>query len=295
MISSWGRRSPLPTRQLSMKTVAVLNFKGGVGKTTFTACVAQALAMAGQRILVIDNDYQHNLSSLLGVTPSKPNIRDVYLASIGIGGKTLAGAIQKSPIPGVEVVTSTTDLANGDVKDVQQLEKCIQFAKLETTFDHIFIDNSPGLDRLQEAALHACDGILAPTELAHSAISGVYEMHRMLAKKFQGESQIAKVVPYFYRGTKTQDSFRAALEKLLPGKVTSTAIPWDVAFEHSVEQRKILVLQHLSSNVVSHYLELIREVFGIDEKKVAAIMRQRVREEALQRLNRRTGDRKSVV
>ena len=64
-----------------MKIISVLNHKGGVGKTTFTGSTAQALAIVGFRILCIDNDSQHNLSSLLGVGIKTPGIREVYTAS----------------------------------------------------------------------------------------------------------------------------------------------------------------------------------------------------------------------
>jgi len=65
---------------LRMKMVSIINHKGGVGNTTFTGSTAQALALIGFRILAIDNDNQHNLSSMLGVGVKNPNIRDVYVS-----------------------------------------------------------------------------------------------------------------------------------------------------------------------------------------------------------------------
>ena len=62
-----------------MKIVSIIIHKGGVGKTTFTGSVAQALALVGFRVLAIDNDSQHNLSTMLGVGVQSPSIRIMRL------------------------------------------------------------------------------------------------------------------------------------------------------------------------------------------------------------------------
>ena len=91
-----------------MRTVSVLNYKGGVGKTTLSACTGQALALTGFRVLTIDNDPQHNLSYMLGANIDKPTIRDVYQApTIGTAARIFTGA----PLPeGADSVTTTMAL-----------------------------------------------------------------------------------------------------------------------------------------------------------------------------------------
>jgi chromosome partitioning protein len=285
-----------------MHTVSVLNFKGGVGKTTFTACLAQALALTGHRVLAIDNDHQHNLSLMLGHKPAKPSIRDVYLSTVGIGGRNLLEAVRETQIENLSVVTAPTDLCNEDVKDPQQLKKCMQYSRFADRYDYVLIDNGPGLDRIQQAALHASDIVFVPTELSHFAISGVYEMHTALHQRYREDCQITKIVPIFYRDTRQQNAYLAALEKLMPGKVTKTFIPYDSVFEGLVEQGKVLFLHRLASPAARSYLQALHELFGIDQSRIAIAVAEkrseRLKEEALQNLekarvtmrNRRIGD-----
>jgi chromosome partitioning protein len=258
-----------------MKTIAVLNFKGGVGKTTFSACMAQALALAGHRVLAIDNDYQHNLTTMLGQKPAKPNIRDIYLSSVGMGARNLMAAIQRTAITDLDLITSPIDLSTMDAKDVFQLKKCMEFARLDKLYDYVFIDNGPGLDRLQEAALHACSTVFVPTELSHFAISGVYEMHRALSQRFQNDSQISGIIPHFYRATRQQDAFLSALQKLFPGRVTKTAVPYDAVFENLVERQQVLFLHRISSDAAFSYIELLGDLFQLDAFSALSLVMNR--------------------
>jgi chromosome partitioning protein len=273
-----------------MKTISVLNFKGGVGKTTFTACIAQALALLGNRVLAVDNDYQYNLTIMLGQTVDKPTIRDVYLSNVGTGGRNLADAIRPTEVANLELVPSSPALRNDDVKDTFQLKKAMTYAMLASRFDYVLIDNSPGLDHLQQAALHAADLVFVPTELSHFAISGIYEMHREMTQKFGGDVPITKIVPSFYRGTKIHDAYLMALNKLFPGKVCSSPIPYDSVFEGLAENRKVLFLHRLSSKAADGYLSVVKELFDLDPWAVRPAIEQkraaRMREEALDNLEK---------
>jgi chromosome partitioning protein len=267
-----------------MQTIAVLNFKGGVGKTTFTACVAQALALAGHRVLAIDNDYQCNLTAMLGQRPAKPGIREVYLASVGIGGRNLSLGIKKTDIANLDVLPSSPELRNEDVKDTEQLKKAMIFDKVESRYDYVIIDDSPGLDRLQQAALHAANKVFVPTELSHFAISGIYEMHREMVEKFGSDARITGIIPAFYRGTKQDRSYIEALHKLFPGRICPVSIPYDSVFDGLTEQRKVLFLHRLSSKAADSYIAVVNELFGLDIGNIRFSIEkkrdQRMREEA---------------
>jgi len=251
-----------------MKTIAVLNFKGGVGKTTFSACISQALALVGNRVLAIDNDYQCNLTAMLGQKPAKPAIRDVYMSSVGMGGRNLSQGIKKTDIENLDLLPSSPELRNDDVKDTGQLKKAMLFEKLDSRYDYAVIDDSPGLDRLQQAALHAADKVFVPTELSHFAISGIYEMHRDMMEKFGNDAHITKIIPVFYRGTKQNKHYIEALNKLFPGKVCSVPIPYDSVFDGLTEQRKVLFLHRLSSRAADSYIAVVNELFEIDTGKL---------------------------
>ncbi len=282
-----------------MKTVAILNYKGGVGKTTSTACLAQALALVGYRVLAIDNDYQHNLTIMLGRRSSKPGIRDIYHGSVGTGAAILTESILTTEIENLSLITSSGDLTNDDLRDPFLLQKCIRFAKLGARFDFVLIDNGPGLDRVQQAALHASDLVFVPTELSHFAISGLYEMHRVMATRFPDDPPITGIIPALCRGTKQQAAYLRALEQLFPGKLTRTQIPYDSVFDGLTEQRKVLFLHRLASKAADLYLSLVQELFHLDPAMVRLCIRRkrrdRLNDEATRRLERARLARNRVV
>jgi chromosome partitioning protein len=270
-----------------MKTVSVLNYKGGVGKTTLTACTSQALALTGFRVLAIDNDPQHNLCYMLGASIDRPTIRDVYHGSVGAASQILNKAIRKTTISNLHVIPSSNDLCVNDVKDPYLLQKCFAFLSLEKTYDYILIDNSPGLDVLQESSIHASNEIFVPTELSQFAINGICDMRDMMLKKFPGDCSISKIIPNFYRNLKADDAYILALNTYFPGIVTKTTIPFNIVFDTLVKEQKILFLHRLSSIAAAHYIKLIHELFNLDEETtwemVKAGRKKRISSEARER------------
>ncbi len=251
-----------------MKTISVLNHKGGVGKTTFTGSTAQALALIGYRVLAIDNDSQHNLSSLLNVGVKQLNILDVYNADAERAPEQLLKSIRKTDLPGLHIITSCADLVDSAVKDVLHLKHCINACRLERFYDYIFIDNAPGMDHLQAAAVNASDEIFVPTELKQFAVDGLVEMEQTILSKYPQAGRITRIVPNFYRSTRRSNAFIAALNKLFPGKVTSTCIPVDNVFDEVVTEGKILFLHRLYSKGAAYYIKLVHELFSLEEQSV---------------------------
>ena len=145
-----------------LKIISILNHKGGVGKTTFTGSTAQALALVGFRVLVIDNDSQHNLSSMLGLAVQSPNIRDVYQSTPQEASRRFLKAIRKTDLPDLHCVTSPSNLCDADVGAIDFLKQCLGACGLERFYDFVLIDNAPGMDRLQASAILACHEIIRP-------------------------------------------------------------------------------------------------------------------------------------
>lgn len=276
-----------------MKTVAVINHKGGVGKTTLTGCIAQALALCDYRVLAIDNDSQHNLSSLLGAGVCHPNIRDVYRSSADDAPATLLKTIRTSLVDGLHVVTADRDLASVDVPDVYFLRRAMERAGLARCYDYVIIDNAPGMEPLQVCAMHTADELFVPTELRQFAVDGIVEMEATLKERFHSAPPITKIVPNFYRNVKRQNSFLAALHQMYPDRVTETAIPQDVVFDELVTDGKVLFLHRLYSRGAAYFLKLIHELFNLSEDEVWQRMierrKKRRAEEARERVLSRNG------
>jgi chromosome partitioning protein len=249
-----------------MRIVSILNYKGGVGKTTLSACTGQALALTGFRVLAIDNDPQHNLSYMLGASVTKPTIRDVYQAkTIGTAAQVFRESIRKTSVTNLQVIPSSHELSVWDIRDPYLLQKCFMYLKIEQMYDFILIDNSPGMDIIQESAIHASDEIFVPTELSQFALNGIIDMQEILTRRFRNECPITKIIPNFYRSIKAHDAFLLTLEEAFPGKVTKTTIPFDSVFDTLAKEEKILFIHRLSSKAAAFYLKLMHELFDLAE------------------------------
>jgi len=253
---------------IPMKIVAVINHKGGVGKTTFTGSTAQALALVGFRVLAIDSDSQHNLSTMLGVGVQSPSMRDIYMSDEAAAPAVLLKSVRTSEVSGLHVITASSELCDGDVPDITFLKRCFDKCHLERFYDIALIDNAPGMDRLQASAIMASEELFVPTELKQFAVDGIVEMNALLTSRFPGGGKISRIIPNFYRNTKRQNSFLAALQRLFPGKVVHTPIPVDPVFDEIVTENKVLFLHRLASKGAAYYLKLIHELFDLEEEKV---------------------------
>ena len=254
------------SREKDMKTIAVVNYKGGVGKTVFSICIAQALALTGSRVLVIDNDAQHNLSMVLGENVYRPSIREVYHQNVGNAGVVLMQSIRETALRNLHIITSCAELANVDVRDTGILQKAINYASLSRFYDYVIIDNSPGFDLLQETAVIAADELFVPTELSFFAINGIREMLGLIERKLGGDLRPVRIIPNFYRGTKRQDQYLEQLRTLYPKMITETNIPFDSIFEECVKEKKTLFVNHLYSKAAAFYLKLVEELFDVREE-----------------------------
>jgi|WetSurMetagenome_2_1015567.scaffolds.fasta_scaffold01640_8 chromosome partitioning protein len=251
-----------------MKIVSVLNHKGGVGKTTFTGCTAQALSLVGFRVLAVDNDSQHNLSTMLGAGVCAPSIRDVYRAAPESAPAVFLQSIRQTFLANLHAVTSSRDLCDADVADVRFLRRVVDACDLGRFYDYVLIDNAPGMDRLQISSVYACSEVFVPTELGQFAIDGIVEMAKTLSTEHPFGGKITRIVPNFYRNIRRHDSFLAALRRLFPDKVTKTAIPADPVFDELVTEGKILFIHRLASKGAAYYLKLIHELFDLSEETV---------------------------
>jgi chromosome partitioning protein len=260
-----------------MRIVSIVNCKGGVGKTTLTACTAQALALTGFKVLVIDNDMQHNVSLMLTHSEEPPTIRDVYRApNIAVAAQTLRHAIRPGILDNLHVIISGVDLSHTDVHDTLILKKALHFSRLDRFYHYVLIDNPPGVDNLQSASIRASDAIFVPTELSLFAMSGVRDLRAILARKFPETCGITKIVPNFYLNKPRYQSYLRQLNEMFPGKVTSTAIPYDPVFDTLASERKVLYLSMTNARVTSYYIKLMHELFELDEVSTwQQVMRER--------------------
>lgn len=191
-----------------MYTIAVANQKGGVGKTTTAAAIAQGLKAAGYKVLTIDADPQANLSDFLQAAPG------ASLCDVIIGRADLKQATQHT-IAG-DLIRADKRLANGvliekDLLTPQTLKRLLQ--PLQSVYNVCIIDTPPQVGVLTTAALLAADGVIVPAKADRFSVQGLQELYRSI-KAVNSKLQLLGVVVTQYNGrTNLNRQLLEALQK----------------------------------------------------------------------------------
>jgi chromosome partitioning protein len=152
---------------------AVVNQKGGVGKTTTTISVATALAMRGHRTLIIDADPQANATTALGQRQGDAG----GLYDSLVDEQPLGPAVTATEVPGLLLIPTTNHLAGAEVELVSVTAREYRMkqllAPLREQFDFIFIDCPPSLGLLTVNALTAADQVIIPVQCEYLALEGL--------------------------------------------------------------------------------------------------------------------------
>jgi chromosome partitioning protein len=213
------------------KILAVVNQKGGVGKTTTAVNLTAALTEAGLKVLLCDFDPQANATSGLGVDKRKIK-RSVY--DVIINNVPAEQAIVQTKFG--DVLPSSANLAGAAVELIaseyreHQLRESL--APIKDRYDVILIDCPPSLEMLTLNGLSAADSILVPVQCEYYALEGLSDLMntlRIVKKRINPGLDIFAVLLTMFDG-RTNFSTQVAQEvrRHFPGKVLATAIPRNV-------------------------------------------------------------------
>ena len=223
------------------KIVAIVNQKGGVGKTTSCVNLAAGLHHRGARVLLCDFDPQANATSGMGVdkNAASPNVYDVL-----IRGAEPARAVVKTPYG--DVLPSSKALAGAGVELIamERREYLLRDAlhALGGEYDYIFIDCPPSLELLTLNALCAADTVLVPVQCEYYALEGLSDLLttvRRVKQALNPALALEGVLLTMYDG-RTNLSLQVAEEvkRHFPGKVYATVIPRNVRLSEAPSHGK---------------------------------------------------------
>ncbi len=245
------------------KIIAVVNQKGGVGKTTTAVNLTAALTDLGLRVLLCDFDPQANASSGLGVDKRKLH-NSVYDAIIN--DVSPAEVIVHTKFG--DVLPATADLAGAGVELItmenpnMRLKNALQ--QVAGNYDVVFIDCPPSLELLTLNALAAADGILVPVQCEYYALEGLTDLMntlRLVKKRINPALEIFGVALTMFDG-RTNFSTQVAQEvrRHFPGKVFATVIPRNVRLAEAPSHGLPVTVYDRLSRGAAAYREMAEEM-----------------------------------
>ena len=158
------------------KIIAIVNQKGGVGKTTTAVNMSAALALKGKKVLLIDEDPQGNATSGVGIEKNKQ--KSIY--DVLVGDTAFEEAIIKTNVKNLYICPSNINLAGAEVELVNMISREMKMKEkieeIKESFNYIIIDCPPSLGLLTINALTAANSIIIPIQCEYYALEGVGQL-----------------------------------------------------------------------------------------------------------------------
>ena len=255
------------------ETIACANQKGGVGKTTTVVNLASYLALAGDRVLVVDLDPQGNATSAFGVDRTRD--RSVYDAVID--RVELEDLAVPTKVDGVTLIPSSIALAGAEVEltPLEQRERRLAHLMdpVRERYDYLLIDCPPSLGLLTINALTAADSVLIPIQCEYFALEGLGQLLatvRLVTDHLNPRLEVKGAVLTMHDGrTRLSADVEAEVRRHLGERVYDTVIPRNVRLSEAPSHGLPIHLYSPSSRGADAYRDLAVEIRTRDERPAA--------------------------
>jgi len=242
-----------------MKTIALINQKGGTGKTTTAINLGSALAAKGKKVLLVDFDPQANLTYSFGIQPEKGSITEF------MQGKQVLQALLASK-EGLDILPSSPTLADFEVSIVNKIgRENLLKDRLNGIkgYDYVFVDCPPSLSILTVNALNATNEVLIPLQMEILSLQGlsqllgtIQEVKQVLNKKLKVRGIIASM---YDSRRKLSKEVMEEIEKNIKERVFKTVIRECVRIAEAPSFAKSVLTYAPSSNGARDYMDLAKE------------------------------------
>jgi chromosome partitioning protein len=271
--------NPATTTRRAGKTVALINQKGGVGKTTSTVNLAACLALADRKVLVLDFDPQGNASSALGIdremVASGPTLYHAL-----IGEAKLSETIRPTEVDHLFVSPSNSDLTGAEIELVASFARESKLkaaiAEVKHQYDFILIDCPPSLGLLTVNALTASDSFLVPLQCEYFALEGLSQLLHTVGLIRQSTNPSLQeegiLLTMYDAKTNLSNQVVDEVRKHFGAQVYDTVIPRNVRLSECSSFGKPIVLYDVNSKGCSAYLSLANEFLARNQVLEAPVL-----------------------
>ena len=256
-----------------MRRIALVNQKGGVGKTTTAANLGAALAYAGRRVLLVDLDPQGNLSTHLSVEvpPGHPSTYSVLCE-----GMPLSAAMVPTAIANLSIVGTNIDLSGAEMELAAAIgresilndavDDYIKSATDEERFDYLIFYCPPSLGLLSVNGLVAAREVFIALQTEFFALQGMsklVEIVQLLKRRLNPELEISGIIPCLYDSRlRLAREVLAEIRRYFPGPVFRRSIRANVKLAEAPSYGQSIFEYAPSSPGASDYAELAQEVIA---------------------------------
>lgn len=252
---------------MAAKVMAVVNQKGGVGKTTTTVNLGASLAELSKRVLVVDIDPQGNTTSGLGVNRYRLK-KCIY--NVLIDGIPIEAVILPTNTPRLELVPATIQLAGAEIELVLAMQREVKLREamqyVQQNYDYILIDCPPSLGLLTLNALTAAHGVLIPVQCEYYALEGLSQLMNTvsLVQRHLNRNLVVAgaLLTMFDSRTNLAAQVVDEVRAYFKEKVYTTVIPRNVRLSEAPSHGQPILTYDPKSKGTEVYMELAREVIA---------------------------------